>query len=341
MAKGSSSYSDFNALMQQLDQGQVAPVYLLHGEEYHFLEKLLQKIEEVVIEESTRSFNHHTFYAKDISVMDLLNVSRRFPMMAEKQLVIFKEAQYCRTPDQIIPYVESPMESTVLVWYHPGKKMPMNRKPGMAFKKNAVVFTADPVSEKEIVPIVSQYIKDAGYDIEPKPLHLLIENSGAKFSVIVRELEKVFNNVEKGSKIREEHIEKYVGINKEYNIFSLQKALAQKQKARSIEIMNYFSANMNNNPLVLLNASLFSYFKKVAIMQSMVRSTDKEIMSAVGIPFFAINEYRQAASNYGGKKIVRVIEVINDCDLKFKGIKENTGDQKSLFEETVLKILSL
>ena len=328
-------------MMEQLDQGEVAPVYLLHGEEYHFLEKLLEKIESVVVDEATKSFNHHLFYGKETEVSDLLNVSRRFPMMADKQLVVYKEAQYCRTPDHIIPYVESPSDTTVLVWYHPGKKMPMNRKAGMAFKKHAVMFTADPVSEKEITPVIAQYVKDEGYDIEPRPLHLLVENSGGKFSVIIKELDKVFSNLEKGSKIREEHIEKFVGINKEYNIFSLQKALAQKQKARSIEIMNYFMANLNKNPLVLLNASLFAYFKKVAIMQSMSRSTDKEIMSAVGIPFFAISEYRQAATNYGGRKILKVIEAINDCDLKFKGIKENTGDQQSLFEETVLKILSL
>ncbi|MDB9881586.1 DNA polymerase III subunit delta [Bacteroidia bacterium] len=341
MAKGSSSYSDFNAMMQQLEQKNVAPVYLLHGEEYHFLEELLAKIEEVVLDESTRSFNQHTFYGKETNVSDILNVARRFPMMADKQLVVFKEAQYCRTPEQIIPYIENPLESTVLVWYHPGKNMPMNRKTGMAFKKLSSVFNASPVSDKEILPVVSDFVQEQGYDIEPKPLHLLVENSGSKFSVIIKELEKVFNNLEKGSKIREEHIERYVGINKEYNIFALQKALAQKQKAKTIEILNYFMANMNNHPLVLLNGALFSYFRKVAIMQSMSRSTDKEIMSALGIPFFAIGEYRQAATNYGGKKIVKVIECINDCDLKFKGIKENTGDQVSLFQETILKILSL
>ena len=327
--------------MEQLNQGEIAPVYLLHGEEYHFLEKLIEKIEEVVVDEATKSFNYHLFYGKETEVADLINVSRRFPMMADKQLVVYKEAQYCSNPDLIIPYVQSPSSTSVLVWYHPGKKMAMNRKAGVALKKHAVVFTADPVSEKEITPVISQYVKDQGYDIEPKPLHLLIENSGGKFSVIIKELEKVFSNVEKGSKIREEHVEKYVGINKEYNIFSLQKALAQKQKARTIEIMNYFLANLNNNPLVLLNASLFAYFRKVAIMQSMSRSTDKEIMSALGIPFFVISEYRQAATNYGGRKMLKVIEAINDCDLKFKGIKENSGDQKSLFEETVLKILSL
>jgi DNA polymerase-3 subunit delta len=341
VAKGSSSYSDFTSLMQQLDQKEISPVYLLHGEEYHFLEKLLDKIESKVIDEGTASFNHHIFYGKETALPDIINVCRRYPMMADKQLVVYKEAQYCTTPDRIIDYLENPMPSTVLVWYHPGKKLAMNRKPGTTFKKSGVIFTADPVSEKEILGVISAYIKESGYDIEPKPLALLIENSGAKFSLIIKELDKVFSNIEQGSKIREEHIEKFVGINKEYNIFALQKALAQKQKAKTIEILNYFTANLKNNPVVLLNGSLFSYFRKVAIMQSMNRSTDKEIMSAIGIPFFAIGEYRQAATNFGGSKIVKAIEAINECDLKMKGIMENTGDEKSLFEETILKILSL
>ncbi len=340
MAKGSSSYTQFNTLIEQLEQNIVQPVYLLHGEEYYFLEKLLNKIEEVTLDEATKSFNHQVFYGKDSNILDIINVARRYPMMADKQLVVLKEAQHIRKPELIVPYLENPIPSTVLVWYHPGKKLPMNRKPGTAFKK-LTAFNAEPISEKEVVPVVSKYIADEGYDIEPKPLHLLVSNSSGKFSLIVSELEKVFSNLEKGNKIREEHIQKYVGINKDYNIFSLQKALAQKNKVGVVEIMNYFANNLNKNPLVVINASLFSYFKKVAIMQSMARNTDKEIMSALGIPFFAIGEYRQAASNYRGTAIKEVINCINDCDLKFKGIKENTGGERELFEETILKILSL
>jgi len=341
VAKGSSTYNDFASLLQQLDQKQIAPVYLLHGEEYHFLEILLNKIESVVLDESTSSFNYHLFYGKETSVNDIINVCRRFPMMAERQLVVYKEAQYCTTPDHIVAYLENPAPTSVLVWYHPGKTLPMNRKPGTSFKKSATIFTADPIAESEILRVINTYVTEQGYDIEPKPLQLLVENSGAKFSVIVKELDKVFSNIEKGSKIREEHIEKYVGINKEYNIFALQKALAQKQKAKTIEMLNYFTANIKNNPVVMMNGALFNYFRKVAIMQSMSRSTEKEIMSAIGIPFFAIGEFRQAAANYSGKKIVKVIEAINDCDLKIKGIKENTGDDAGIFEETILKILSL
>ena len=328
-------------LMSQLDDNQLQSVYLLHGEEYYLLDKLLAKIEEKAIDESTRSFNHHVFYGKETNVSDVINVSRRFPMMADKQLVVIKEAQYCRDPDQLIPYLENQVESTVLVWYHPGKKLAMNRKPGMAFKKYGTIFTGDPISEKEILNVVTGYVKEKGYDIEPKPLHLLIENSSSKFSLIISELEKVFSNIPSGSKIREEHIEKYVGINKEYNIFALQKALALKQRAKSIEILNFFKANINTNPLALLNGALFSYFKKVAIMQSLRGMTDKEIMSALGIPFFAIGEYRTAAGNFPGKKIQKAIEAINDCDLKFKGISKSSGNHAELLEETVLKILSL
>lgn len=339
MAKGSSSYFEYNNLLKQLEQKQIAPVYLLHGEEFYFLDSLLQHIDKAVVDESTRSFNVHTFYGKDSNVIDIINVCRRFPMMSEYQLIVVKEAQYVAKAEEIVSYLENPSPTTVLVWYHPGKNLPMNRKPGTAFKKHTI-FTAEPVAEREIVKVVSNYVADMGYYIEPKPLHLLIENSGAKFSVMVQELQKVFSNVETGSKIRENHIEQYVGINKQYNIFSLQKALAQRNKAQTVEIMQYFSNNLGTHPLPLLVASLFGYFKKVAIMQSMVRSTDKEIMSAVGIPFFAISEYRQAATNYQNFGISNAIKVLNECDLKFKGIIENTGDEKELFEETILKILA-
>ena len=341
MAKGSSSYTDFNNLMQQLDKNQIAPVYLLHGEEYYFLEQLLQKIEDVVVDPATVSFNKHVKYGKETQASDIVNIARRFPMMADKQLVVLKEAQYCKSPDAILPYIENPLDSTVLVWYHPGKKLPMNRKLGIAMKKYAVIYNADSVPEREVTVVSKSYIERKGYDIEPRPLHLLAENSGFKFSTIVKELDKVFSNVESGNKIREDQIEKFVGINKEYNIFALQKALAKKQKSQVVEIVSYFMANIHNNPIVMLNASLFNYFKKVAMLQSMDKKTDKEVMSSVGIPFFAIGEYREAARNYSGKKIVHVMECINDCDLKFKGINQTSKDPKLLFEETILKILGI
>jgi DNA polymerase-3 subunit delta len=270
-----------------------------------------------------------------------MNIARRFPMMADKQLVVFKEAQFCKSPDAIIPYLENPVDSTILVWYHPSKKLPMNRKLGMAMKKHAVIFTAEPIPEREVSTVTASYIQNKGYDIEPKSLHLLVENSGFKFSTIVKELDKVFSNLEQGNKIREDQIEKYVGINKQYNIFALQKALAKKQKSQVVEILNFFKANIHNHPIVMLNASLFSYFKKVALVQSMNQKTDKEVMSNVGIPFFAIGEYREAARNYSGKKIVDVIGYINDCDLKFKGITQSSKEPELLFEETVLKILGI
>jgi DNA polymerase-3 subunit delta len=208
-------------------------------------------------------------------------------------------------------------------------------------KKHAVIYNADSVPEREVTVVAKSYIERKGYDIEPRPLHLLAENSGFKFSTIVKELDKVFSNIESGNKIREDQIEKFVGINKEYNIFALQKALAKKQKSQVVEIVSYFMANIHNNPIVMLNASLFNYFKKVAMVQSMDKKTDKEVMSSVGIPFFAIGEYREAARNYSGKKIVHVMECINDCDLKFKGINQTSKDPKLLFEETILKILGI
>ena len=341
MAKGSSSYHDFNTLMTQLDAGELSNVYLLQGEEYRMLDQILAKIEENVLEEGTRTFNHHLLYGKETDPSDIINLARRFPMMAEKQLVVYKEAQYCKKPADMIPYLKDPMPSTILVWFHPGKKIAKNTIVGKQFVASGTVFTADPIAERDVAKVINDHITSAGYDIEPKPLHLLVENSGHKFSVILKELEKVFSNVPKGEKIRIEHIEKYVGINKEYNVFALQNAIAKKQRTKAVEILQYMKDNIHAHPLAMTNGSLFSYFRKVATVQSMARSTDKEVMSAVGISFYHISEYREAARNYNGKRILKVIEALHDMDLKFKGIKENTGSHGELLEETVLKILSL
>jgi DNA polymerase-3 subunit delta len=215
MAKGSSSYTDYNNLKKELQNKQFQPVYLFHGEEYYFLEAILKLLEEEAVDEATKSFNHHVFYGKDSNIQDILNTCRRFPMMADRQVVILKEAQHIRNTDGLEEYLANPSPTTILVWYHPGKKLAMNKKPGTLFKKHSVFYSA-PIAEREIIPLVSSYIQHSGYDIEPKPLHLLAENSGFGFTTMVKELDKVFSNVEPGNKIRLEHIEKYVGINKDY-----------------------------------------------------------------------------------------------------------------------------
>ncbi|MBR9859711.1 DNA polymerase III subunit delta [bacterium] len=339
MAKGTSSFQEYNQLMKDLTAGSVQPVYLLHGEEYYFLENILDQIEKSSVDEATASFNHHVFYGKDANVADIVNTARRFPMMADRQLVVVKEAQHLKQAEQIISYLESPVPSTVLVWYHPGKKLPTNRKPGTAFKKHHV-FNAEPLKEQEVPDVIAKYVNSKGYDIEPKSLHMLVDYSSAKLSVIVKELDKVFANLDPGSKIRESHIEEFVGINKEYNIFSLQSALAKREQNKVLEILNYMCGNMGANPFPMLLATLFSYFRKVAIMQSMRGKTDKEVMAALGIPFYFISEYRNAARSYNQVQIQKVIEIIHEGDLKFKGIMENTGDDTALLRETILRILS-
>ena len=172
-------------------------------------------------------------------------------------------------------------------------------------------------------------------------MYLLIEYSGGRLSVIMKELDKVFANVGPGNKIRETHIEQFIGINKEYNVFALQAAIAKKDKENSLKILHYMMNNMSAHPLPMMIATLFSYFRKVAIMQSLGSKSDKEIMAELGIPFYFISDYRNAARSFPPQRLQKLIAYLSESDLKFKGIKENTGDEKALLEETVLKILSL
>lgn len=340
MAKGSSSYTEYNQILNEIKQGKIESVYLLDGEEYYFLAQILKALEDAVLNESTRSFNHQVFYGKESNVMDVVAAAKRFPMMADKQLIVVKEAQHLKQAELICSYLEQPSHTTVLVWYHPGKKLAANRKPGSAFKKHRV-FTANALKDVEVPEVVSHYLNNLNYDIEPKSLQLLVDYSSARLSVIIRELEKVFANVPPGNKIRENHIEEFIGINKEYNIFSLQAALSKRDREKSIEIMNYMGNNLVANPLPMLLATLFSYFRKIAVVQAMGRMSDKELMSALGIPFYFMNEYRNAARSFSVAQLQQVIAFLHDCDLKFKGIRENTGDEKALLEETVVKILSV
>lgn len=340
MAKGSNTFEEYKKLHQELENGEIKPVYLLQGAEFFLLDQMLQKIESSVLGNSDADFNRKVFYGKDAEIKDILAACHKFPLMADRQLVILKEAHDLKNAEEIMNYVNRPLESTVLVWFHPKGKIAGNTKLFKAFQ-NHRIFTADEVSEFEMPQVVINYLSSKGYEIETNALKLTIDKGGNNFTNTLKELQKVLAVVPKTEKIQIAHIEKFVGVNRKYNIFELQKALAGKHKKAALDIVDFFIKNPKDHPSIMIMATLFSYFRKVAIFQSLKGKSEKEIMSLVGIPFMAIADYRKTAANYSVLQIQKVINILHYADLQSKGIEGSANDSEQILEEAVIKILSL
>jgi DNA polymerase-3 subunit delta len=124
-------------------------------------------------------------------------------------------------------------------------------------------------------------------------------------------------------------------------LFSLQAALAKRDVPKSMEILSHVKNNMTLNPLPLVLATFFSFFRKVAILHSLRGQTDKEMMAALGIQFYFLSEYKFAARSFNPQQIERIVEIIHHADLRFKGIMESSGSEANLLEETIVRILNV
>lgn len=330
-------------LLRDIASRKFAPVYLLHGEESFFIDKIEAAIEQKVLSEAEKSFNQTIVYGKDTDPMGLLDVLRRYPMMSERQVVILREAQDAKGLDQLIPYFNQPMSSTVLVLCHKHKKLDMTTKVGRALKANAVVFEAKKLYDNQVPDWIASYTKSQGLSIEAAASQLMAEYLGTDLSKVANEIDKLALNLSKGTSINTRHIEEYVGISKEYNIFELQKALATRDLERVTRIRLYLEGNIRKNPLLMIVSSLFSFFSKVYLLHFLKNSSEAEKLKVLGLKSeWALREYKTAVGRYSLAHTQYILSVLKEYDLRSKGIGNDSSSNPDelLLKELFWKILN-
>ncbi len=335
----------YEGLLKEITKQQFRPVYFLHGAEPFFIDRLAEAITAHALEEHERAFNETILYGKETDHLTVLDAARRVPMMAARQLVVVREAQEMRSLKDLQGYVEQPVPSTVLVLCYKYKKLPFNTKFGKAVKQHAVVFESKPLYENQVPDWVESLLRQWELRIEPAASALLAEYLGTDLSKISNELEKLRLNVPKGSTITPAVIEEQIGISKDYNVFELQRALAQRDVGKSFRIVHYFAADARKHPLPVLLGSLYNYFSKIYQLHELQarRAAESDILSTLKLrsPFF-LKEYRLAARHYSRPQVEQIIGWLREYDLKSKGVGYNSTGKPSgeLLRELVWRVLN-
>lgn len=332
----------FDQILQDLKKGNFQPLYIFHGEEGYFIDTLTRYIEQRALPEEQRAFNQTVLYGRDTDAKTLLDVAQRYPMMAERQVVILKEAQEMKGLSDLKAYVEQPVETTILVIAHKNKKIPGNTTFGKAIKKKAVVLEARPLYDNQIPGWIKTYLKARHYTITEEATALVAEYLGSDLSKVANELDKLIINLPKGTEITPAQIEAQVGISKDYNVFELQKALGQRNPLKAQRIVQYFSANPKRNPFIVVVSSLFNYFSKILMLHELNRLPDKELAGKLGVNPYFLREYRAAARQYSRDQLERIIHLLSEYDLKSKGVGYDTAGKPNgaLLKELVWRIMN-
>ena len=310
------------------------------GEEPYYIDKISDFIEDHVLDESEKGFNQVVMYGRDVSVEEIIASAKRFPMMAERQVLIVKEAQdLSRTIEKLVSYIENPQPTTVLVLNYKYKKIDKRKKLYKATAKTGLIFESKPLYENQVADWIRRVLGGKKYQAEPKAAQMLVEFLGTNLSKISNELDKLMSIVPQGTMITPNHIEQHIGISKDFNNFELRKAIGEKNILKANRIIHYFAQNPRHNPLVMTISLLNSFFTQLLIFHGLKNKSREHVAKALGIRPYFVNDYSTAARYYPMKKVAQIIHLLRDADMKSKGVNANNQSQSDILKELLFKIM--
>jgi DNA polymerase III subunit delta len=315
------------------------PVYWLEGDEEFFINEVMDYAEHSLLPESEKAFNLSVFYGRDADWAEVVNTCRRYPMFAEQQVVLLKEAQQMKDIAKLEPYILQPLSSTIFVVAYKDKKVDGRSKLSKILKEKGELLSTKKLYDNQIPDWVDQLLNSLGLSINQKAQVLLIDHIGNDLTRIKSELEKIQINLGARKTIYEEDVEKYVGISKEYNAFELQTAIAKKDLAKAFRIIQYFESNPKAAPIQLVLPALYSFFSKVYMAFGVSATDEKLIASAIGVSPFFVKDYLIAAKNYGFSGIENILLLLHQYNLKSVGVNSVAVEDGSLLKELIAKII--
>ena len=328
-------------IVNDINAGKIKPIYFLMGEEPYYIDRLSDYIEKNVLTEEEKGFNQTVLYGRDVTVEDIVSAAKRYPMMAERQVIIVKEAQdLAKSIDKFESYALDPMPSTVLVLCYKYKTLDKRKKVTKLFEKSGLVFESKKLYENQVSQWINRVLQAKKYSIEPKASSMLVEFLGTNLEKINNELEKLQIILPVGSTISANDIEENIGFSKDFNIFELRKAIGEKNQLKSYKIAQYFSENPKDHPLVMTTGMLFSFFVQLLQYHGLKDKNPKNVAAILKVNPFFLKDYDVALRNYPMKKVSKIVTLLREIDIKSKGVGSNSLPQHELLKEMLVGIFN-
>lgn len=331
--------NEVSHILAEIKNNQAKPIYFLMGEEAYYIDQISSYIEQNVLSEAEKGFNQMVLFGRDVSVEEIIAQAKRFPMMAEKTVMVIKEAQeLSRTIEKLAVYAENPQSSTILVLNYKYKTLDKRKKLYKAILKNGCVFESKKMYENQVADWIRKVLNGKNYHMEPKAAQMLVEFLGTDLSKISNELDKLTLVLPEGTQINPAHIEENIGISKDFNNFELRKALGRKDVFKANQIVNYFAANPKNNPTVMTISLLNAYFTQLFMYHGLLDKSKGNVAKQLGVSPYFVDDYVQAARNYPMRKVAQIIAFLREADVQSKGVGAAIS-QRDLLKELLFKIL--
>lgn len=331
----------YTALRNALARKQYSNVYFIHGEEGYYIDELAGLFE-TILPESERDFNQYTLYAPQTDAATVAEACQRYPMMAERQVVIVKEAQAVPVAwfNKLLPYLESPVATTLLVIIARGASVKSATLTKSLAKGRAVVFESKRLAPAAVTNTIREFIKERGLTIDDKALAMLQDYVGSDLSRIYNEIGKMTVALPANAMITPESVERNIGVSKDYNNFELIAAIARRDVPRIYKIINYFRRDPKNHQPIVTTPLLFNFFANLLTALYALDKSDRGLMAELGFKWPGqLTDIKPGLANYRPWQIIKNISAIRRFDAQSKGIGSR-ADQFDLFEILIFQLLN-
>lgn len=330
--------AELKKIFADLKLKQFAPVYLVDGEESYYLDKVADYFEHNILQPAERDFNLTILYGKDADWVDVVNACRRFPMFADKQVVILKDAAQLKGLNELAGYIQKPSPSTVFLIHHPFKKADGKTKMVKAAKDKGVHFTSDKLKDDNLPGWIQDYGKEIGLQIGQQEAQVLASYLGSDLQKIVNEIEKVRINIPGEAQLTTRHIQQYIGISKEYNLFDFPATITGNDADKLFKMLSYFLSNSKAAPFPLLTTLLYNHFNKLYVAAFVRGKTDKEAAAAMGMSPYFVKDIMATAQQWPLHRVERNLLLIARYNTMSVGIK-STANDRELLKELVAQLM--
>ena len=328
-------------IVNDIKNGNIKPIYFLMGEEPYYIDKLSDYIEQNVLSEEEKGFNQTVLYGRDVTVEDIVSAAKRYPMMADRQVIIVKEAQdLIRTIDKLESYADNPMPTTVLVICYKYKTLDKRKKVTKILAKKGVVYESKKLYDNQVGDWIKRVLSGKKYAIEPKASAMLVDFLGTDLSKINNELEKLQIILPKGSTITAKDIEENIGFSKDFNVFELRKAIGERNQLKAYTIAENFANNPKDNPMVVTTSLVFGFFVQLLKYHGLKDKNPKNVAAVIGVNPYFLKEYDLALKNYPMRKVSQVVAALREIDVKSKGVGASAMSNGDLLREMLYHIFN-
>ena len=326
-------------ILQEWKSKKFKPIYWLEGDEPYFIDVLLNYAENNLLSSAEAEFNLTLFYGKDADIASIINACRRYPMLAEKQVVLLREAQMMRDVEALAPYIEKPQPSTIFIVAYKDKKLDRRKQLSKLVAKHGELFTSKKLYDNQLPAWVDQMVAEQGLTIQPRARQLMVDHIGNDLARLYNETVKLAVNLGKRKSITEDDIENFIGISKEFNVFELQSAFGQKNLTKTVQIIQYFESNPKAGPIQMILPSLFNFFSRVYMLYSLRGADNQTQATQLGVQPYFLHEYQSSAQKYSYQQIERALLLIHHYNLKSVGIHQAKSTDADLMKELAVKIM--